>query len=137
MEYKRRDLVGKPSEDIDCLRCGMCCVRNRPRLDGEDLDHIARGLGMNTSNFILQYTEPALRERSGYWLGSNGDGCTFLSWDAGGDESQCMIYPFRPRACREFNPSLSRPECREGLAKLKARRREILLKQKYQLINGR
>jgi hypothetical protein len=37
------------------------------------------------------------------------------------------MYPSRPKACREWTPSLAKPECLEGLAELKSEGQIMLL----------
>jgi Fe-S-cluster containining protein len=58
--------------------------------------------------------------KEAYILQSSADTCPFLRWDDKDAKAACSIYDFRPKACRNWVPSLYRPECREGLAKLKA-----------------
>jgi hypothetical protein len=41
------------------------------------------------------------------------------------------MYPSRPKACREWTPSLSKPECLEGLAKLKSEAQMMLLEELF------
>ena len=52
----------------------------------------------------------------------------FLAWDADG-KACCTIYSSRPKACRDWVPSLAKPECREGLAELKSEGQIMLLKE--------
>jgi Fe-S-cluster containining protein len=55
----------------------MCCIT-------------AWNLPSNTNNFILDWI----------WVDSTLRFCPFLS--AEGMKPSCLIYPFRPRTCREF-----------------------------------
>ena len=104
---------------ISCFRCGICCTCYQPPLTSEDIDNIASALGISHSKCISRYTlKVPIKE--GYLLKHTKKGCVFLAWDADGKAS-CTIHPSRPEACRKWTPSLSKPECLEGLAKLKSR----------------
>ena len=104
---------------IPCFRCGICCTRYQAPLEPEDIENIASALGISSSDCISGY---ALKVpiKEGYLLKHTAKGCVFLTWDED-EKARCTIYPSRPKACREWTPSLSRPECLEGLAKLKSK----------------
>jgi Fe-S-cluster containining protein len=68
--------------------------------------------------------------KEGYLLKRTKRGCIFLAWDADG-KARCTIYPSRPKACREWTPSLAKPECLEGLAKLKSEGQIMLLEELF------
>jgi len=68
--------------------------------------------------------------KEGYLLKQTKKGCIFLAWDADGKAS-CAIYPSRPKACREWTPSLAKPECLEGLAKLNSEGQIMLLNELF------
>jgi len=104
---------------IPCFRCGICCTRYQPPLSPEDMDNIASALGISRAKFISRYAVK-VPTKEGYLLRRTEKGCIFLAWDEDG-RAACTIHPSRPKACREWTPSLSKPECLEGLAKLKAR----------------
>ena len=63
-------------------------------------------------------------------LGSSKNGCVFLSWEEHG-KAICTIHNIRPKACRDWIASLSRPECQEGLNKLKLGDGILLVKELY------
>ena len=111
--------VGDGLSEIECFRCGVCCVRYRPKVTLKEIKRIARKLGMSVDTFTSAYVR-AVPVKEAYILQSSADSCPFLRWDEKGAEATCSIHAFRPEACRNWAPSLSRPECREGLAKLKA-----------------
>jgi Fe-S-cluster containining protein len=114
---------------IPCFRCGICCTSYQAPLTTEDIDNIASALGISSSKCISKY---ALKVpiKEGYLLKHTKKGCIFLAWDADG-KARCTIYPSRPKACREWTPSLSKPECREGLAKLKSEGQIMLLEELF------
>jgi Fe-S-cluster containining protein len=114
---------------IPCFRCGICCTCYQAPLAPEDIDNIASALGISSSKCISRY---ALKVpiKEGYLLKHTKKGCIFLAWDADG-KARCTIYPSRPKACREWTPSLAKPECLEGLAKLKSQRQIMLLEELF------
>ena len=111
--------VGDSLSQIECFRCGICCVRYRPKVTLKEMGRIARKLGMSINAFSSTYVR-AVPTKEAYILQNSADTCPFLRWDEKDAKATCSIHAFRPEACRNWVPSLSRPECREGLAKLKA-----------------
>jgi Fe-S-cluster containining protein len=112
---------------IPCFRCGICCTCYQAPLTAEDIDNIASALGISRSKCISRYAVK-VPIKEGYLLKHTKKGCVFLAWDADG-KARCTIYPSRPKACREWTPSLAKPECLEGLAKLKSEGQILLLKE--------
>lgn len=114
---------------IPCFRCGICCASYQAPLTPEDIDNIASALGISRSKCISRY---ALKVpiKEGYLLKRTEKGCVFLAWDADG-KARCTIYSSRPKACREWTPSLSKPECLGGLAKLKSKGQIMLLEELF------
>jgi Fe-S-cluster containining protein len=104
--------------EIECFRCGVCCVRYRPKVTKAEMKRIARMLGISPEAFVAAYVK-AVPTKDGYILQSSADTCPFLQWDENGIKATCSIHSLRPKACRDWVPSLSRPECQEGLVKLK------------------
>jgi Fe-S-cluster containining protein len=111
--------VGDSLSQIGCFRCGICCARYRPKVTLKEMGRIARKLGMSIEAFMSTYVR-AVPTKEAYILQNSADTCPFLRWDEKGAKAACSIHALRPKACRNWVPSLSRPECREGLAKLKA-----------------
>jgi len=114
---------------IPCFRCGICCTCYQPPLTTEDIDNIASALGISRSKCISRYAVK-VPIKEGYLLKRTKKGCIFLAWDADGKAS-CAIYPLRPKACREWTPSLAKPECLEGLTKLKSEGQIMLLEELF------
>jgi Fe-S-cluster containining protein len=114
---------------IPCFRCGICCTCYQPPLTVKEIDSIASALGISRSKCISRYAVK-VPIKEGYLLKNTRKGCVFLAWDADG-KARCTIHPSRPKACREWTPSLSRPECREGLAKLKSEGQIMLLEELF------
>ena len=114
---------------IPCLRCGICCTQYQPTLAPEDMDNIASALGISRKKCISRYAVK-VPIKEGYLLKRTEKGCVFLAWDENG-RATCTIHPSHPKACREWTPTLSRPECLEGLAKLKSRGQIMLLEELF------
>ena len=120
--------VGKILPQIECFRCGICCTRYQPQLTHEEVKIISRGLNISTEDFLSKYAQCT---NVGYLLRQSERGCIFLSWEEDDSRASCTIHSFRPESCRNWVPSLSRPECREGLTRLKTRGRIILPAEIY------
>ncbi len=114
---------------IPCFRCGICCSCYQPPLSTEDIGNIASALGISRSKCISRYAVK-VPIKEGYLLKHGEKGCIFLAWDAGG-KARCTIHASRPKACREWTASLAKPECREGLAKLKSKGQIMLLRELF------
>ena len=114
---------------IPCFRCGICCTCYQPPLTTEDIGDIASALGISRSKCISRYAHKA-PIKEGYLLKHTKRGCVFLARDADG-KARCTIYSSRPKACREWTPSLSKPECLKGLARLKSEGQVMLLKELF------
>ena len=114
---------------IPCFRCGICCTCYQPPLTIEDIDSIASALGISRSKCISKYTHKA-PIKEGHLLKYTKKGCVFLAWDADG-KARCTIHESRPKACREWVPSLSKPECQEGVARFKSDGRIMLVEELF------
>ncbi|MCJ7791937.1 MAG: YkgJ family cysteine cluster protein [Dehalococcoidia bacterium] len=114
---------------IPCFRCGICCTCYQAPLTSKDIDNIASALGISSSKCISRYAVK-VPIKEGHLLKHTKKGCVFLAWDADG-KARCTIYPWRPKACREWTPSLAKPECLEGLAKLKSKGQIMLLEELF------
>jgi Fe-S-cluster containining protein len=114
---------------IPCFRCGICCTCYQPPLTPEDIENIASALGISRSKCVSKYAVK-VPIKEGHLLKRTKKGCIFLAWDADG-KARCTIYHARPKACREWTPSLAKPECLEGLAKLKSEGQIMLLEELF------
>ncbi len=114
---------------IPCFRCGVCCTRYQPPLTPQDIDNIASALGISRSKCISRYAVK-VPIKEGYLLKKTEKGCLFLAWDADGN-ARCPIDPSRPRACRGWPPSLSKPECLEGVANVRSGGQIMLLEELF------
>ena len=100
---------------IPCFRCGLCCTYLRAKLTTNDLRMLAKELRVSNDDLIHRYVE---KISIGYLLRQIDNRCVFLIWEDSGTPAICSVYPSRPEACRNWVPSLSHPECQEGLRKL-------------------
>jgi Fe-S-cluster containining protein len=124
---EHRFRLNKAPLPIECFRCGICCTCYQPLLKNEEIETIARRLGLSAGAFLTRYAQSTV---IGYLLRQTEEGCVFLRWE-GGTRANCSIHPFRPRVCRNWAPSLSRRECLEGLGRLKARGKILLAEELY------
>ena len=85
-------------EKFRCQQCGNCCrVSGRVHLLPEEIDPLARHLGMTTPDFINTYTALA-PDRRGLILTEHPDeSCIML--DANG---RCRVNPVKPIQCQTF-----------------------------------
>ncbi len=99
---------------FQCQDCGECCRgEGYALIDEDDLQAIARGLGISPSKARHRFTDPDPQDNFACRiLKSVGrdDSCCFLD----GSGERCRIYQSRPRICRTF-PMLS-ADPREGQA---------------------
>jgi hypothetical protein len=102
-------------EAIPCFRCGICCIVYQPKMDEAEARVIAQGLGLSFDSFVKQYALEYPPKSGIYRLRHHNGACIFLHQE--GDRTSCSIQDFKPSACREWEPSLSRNECLEGLKK--------------------
>jgi len=124
----REHPVEHPEQAIECFRCGVCCLRYQPRVDMAEIDALANGLGLSRDEVMSRYIQITI---VGYLIRQGKKGCVFLRWENGGTRATCRVHSFRPEACRAWIPSLSRPECRQGLVALRPVNRILLSSDLY------
>lgn len=88
-----QELHDEEFERTDCLKCAQCCKTTGPLFTRADIERISRKLRMKPGAFIENYLQ--VDDEQDYVLQELP--CTFLGLD-----NHCMIYDFRPKACREF-----------------------------------
>ena len=122
-----KEITVSEQPPIPCFRCGVCCTCYQAPLTPEDIDNIASALAISRSKCISKCAVK-VPIKEGHLVKTARKGCVFLAWDADG-KARCTVYPSRPKACREWTPSLAKPECREGLAKLRSEGQIMLLEE--------
>lgn len=105
---------GTPAQAVPCFRCGLCCTDYLVKLSNRDIALLARGLGISKAELLRKYVK---KTPVGPVMRQNGRECVFLRRDEGG-ASSCSVYEFRPEVCRNYAPSLLRPECQDGLRRM-------------------
>ncbi|MFO8067839.1 MAG: YkgJ family cysteine cluster protein [Bacteroidales bacterium] len=78
---------------IDCTKCGNCCINLRPCLTKNEIDTLARIDDISSDVFIEKYTEEDNFENIKYLKDTP---CKYLS------DKKCTIYDNRPEDCRSF-----------------------------------
>lgn len=111
------------------LRSNAYITRWQPLLDEDEVAETAYKLGIPLDIFRREYVREYPLKGNAYILLHRNHGCPFLEYD--GEQASCTIYAFRPAACRDFIPSLFRPECRQGLARRSSGSQLILPSEVY------
>lgn len=115
---KDTDGNGKQEESsIPCFRCGVCCSRYQVRMSLIEAHRIADELGVSWDEFVERYTDRYWPGTESFLLRHSNGACIFLKPDEDSNIASCLIHPFRPSSCREWNSSQYHPECQEGLNK--------------------
>ncbi len=78
---------------LDCLSCANCCKTTSPIFRMVDIERLAKHLRIKPAQLIAQHLH--IDNDGDYVL--NSSPCTFL-----GDDNKCLVYEFRPTACREY-----------------------------------
>ncbi len=87
-----------------CTRCAACCrhVKGSVVIEGLDAYRLARHLGMETADFMSQYTEPFILDDKLWYpifslrVKGNEDSCIFLKG------TRCTVQEAKPRTCRLY-----------------------------------
>jgi hypothetical protein len=106
--------LGARARPVPCFRCGLCCTDYLVKLSTQDIAQLARGLGIAKPALFRKYVK---KTPVGPVLRQNGRECVFLSREENG-ATGCSAYAFRPEVCRNYLPSLLRPDCQQGLQKV-------------------
>jgi Fe-S-cluster containining protein len=87
---------------IDCTACANCCREMYPSFSEEEVDRLARRLGMERRQFIETYLKRAEAGGKNPWQ-TRVVPCPFLK------ENLCSVYEDRPAECSGY-PYLYQPE---------------------------
>lgn len=100
---------------MDCFRCGVCCHAFQPCLSLKEAREMAGWLGVSLDEFRKQYTDPRWPGKRNLLLRKHGEACVFLERLNDGRQTRCRIHQAKPRACRDWEPAATKPECAKGL----------------------
>lgn len=114
--FERLRAFQRPDGSIPCFRCGECCRRWQPLIDGEETAALAAFLGLTPEELARRYTRPYPLDDRVRLVVTGPHGCVFHRYQDG--LSTCTVHPARPRACREWEARPDRRECREGLERM-------------------
>jgi Fe-S-cluster containining protein len=87
---------------IDCTACANCCREVHPTFSEEEVDRLARRVGMERVQFIQKYLERTERGSENPWQ-TRSKPCPFLK------DNLCSVYEDRPGDCSGY-PYLYKPE---------------------------
>jgi uncharacterized protein len=87
---------------IDCTSCANCCREVKPSFSEEEVDRLARRLGMERNQFIEKYLERTEPEDDNPWQ-TRTKPCPFLK------DNLCTVYEDRPADCSGY-PYLYEPK---------------------------
>jgi uncharacterized protein len=86
----------------DCTACANCCRVVAPTLSENDVERLARHLGMNSSEFASKYLKQVESTDDNPWIMRERP-CPFLK------DNRCAVYEYRPANCRDY-PYLDKPD---------------------------
>lgn len=105
----------KASSTFLCFRCGICCTGYQIYMHRDEAYVLAERLGISWLEFEYNYLDP-------HWPGTEtivirhyAGRCPFLDQPADSIFGLCRIHNFKPFCCRQWQASLDRKECRQGL----------------------
>ena len=89
-------------DKIDCTACANCCREMKPTFREEEVERVARRLGMERQQFIETYLEHSEAHSGNPWQ-TRATPCPFLK------DNLCSVYEDRPADCSGY-PYLYQPE---------------------------
>ncbi len=101
LDAEVHEILASVKAQIDCTQCANCCIQMGPSLDDEDIQRLARRLGMSADVFESVYLS---KSKWGEQCISTRP-CPFL------DGKSCTVHEDRPKDCREF-PHLHKEDIR-------------------------
>lgn len=88
------------TSQIDCQKCGNCCIYLEPCLTDSEIIKLSQIEGLTQSEFISRFVEHDSYENINYLKGTP---CKFLN------EKSCSIYNDRPKVCKSY-PHTQKPD---------------------------
>jgi len=80
---------------IDCTSCANCCKEMKPLFSEDEVNRLARRLGMERQEFIGKFLEPSETEPERPWQ-TRTKPCPFLR------NNRCSVYDDRPAVCSGY-----------------------------------
>jgi hypothetical protein len=90
-------------------------MKYQPRLDLPEAHLLAEKLGLRWERFLSEYTDPRWPGTESFLIRQDNDVCLFFKPSGDHKQSLCVIHPFKPACCRNWQSGLDKPECRHGL----------------------
>ena len=109
--------VNKEEVSMACFLCGVCCTKYQIRLTFIEARRIADEMDLAWEDWLSRYASQNCPGSDSFLLRRYNGTCVFLEQVKGSNIARCLIQPFKPFACREWNSSLYQRACQEGLAK--------------------
>jgi Fe-S-cluster containining protein len=110
-------VVNGEAVSTPCFRCGVCCTKYQVRLTLMEARRIADELRFTWEEWLDRYISQSWLRNNSFLLRHYNGACVFLERSEVSNITRCLIQPFKPAACREWNPSLYQRDCQEGLDK--------------------
>lgn len=88
-----QEIHQKVFKTVDCLACANCCKTTGPLFTEKDIERISKHLRMKAADFVEQYL---YKDEDHDWVLKQLP-CRFLD-----SQNYCLIYEFRPKACKEY-----------------------------------
>ena len=125
-----RHTIGNKDITVECFRCGVCCMRYRPKVTQEEIEKIAVELSLSEEEFIRKFV-CTIPEKAISIIQNDEDHCPFLKIEETTNKATCTIHYCRPHACIDWQAGLFRTECQEGLNMLNPERTLLLPENIY------
>jgi uncharacterized protein len=96
------DITHRVWAGIDCTTCANCCRELRPTFSEDEVERVARRLGIEREEFIETYLDRLDAQDANPWQ-TRTTPCPFLKG------SLCSVYEDRPADCNDY-PHLFKPD---------------------------
>jgi len=114
-EKGKNDEKGEPA--FPCFRCGICCSGYQIYMSRAEAQILAENIGVTWQVFVDNYLDPRWPGTETIVVRHVAGRCPFLDQPADSIFGLCRIHEFKPFCCRQWQASLDRKECRQGLSR--------------------
>ena len=101
---------------MECLRCGNCCTQHPAFVSPEEIRRINTYLGITADEWRRLYAGEGADYHNHFPVRQINGTCVFLKKH--GSKYSCAIQPVKPECCINWEPSLDKKECREGMERM-------------------